>query len=136
MRKDSLSLDSNRFLRFLLAGAINTLFGFFVYAVAILARAPVWLALLIAVIAGTAFNFVTTSGYVFRDLSLGRVPVFVLCYLLVYGVNLALLDWLVAWLGGEILTQAVLAFPMAVLSYTLMARLVFTTVRKEPKCDP
>jgi hypothetical protein len=50
------------------------------------------------------------------------------CYLAVYGINLALIEALQAWLGGKILTQAILAFPMAILSYFLMSRLVFAKV--------
>lgn len=40
------SLRSNWFLRFLVAGALNTLLGLTVYSAAILLRAPVWLALI------------------------------------------------------------------------------------------
>lgn len=120
------SPSSNTFVRFLIAGGINTLFGFMVYAAAIGFAAPAWLALLIGNIAGIAFNFFTTGGYVFRQLSASRLPRFVLCYLLTYVANLALLQLLVAWTGSKLLSQLALTLPVAVLSYTLMARIVFT----------
>lgn len=121
-----LSPSSNTFVRFLIAGGINALFGFMVYAAAIGLAAAAWLALLIGNIAGIAFNFFTTGGYVFRQLSASRLPRFVLCYLLVYVANLALLQLLVAWTGSKLLSQLALTLPVAVLSYTLMARIVFT----------
>jgi putative flippase GtrA len=119
------SLRLNRFLRFLVAGTLNTLLGFAVYSAAILSGAPIWLALMIGLVAGVAFNFVSTGGYVFRDTALVRLPRFVFCYLLVYGVNLQLLGWLSGWIRGDLLPQAILSFPMAAFSYLLMARIVF-----------
>ena len=59
-------------LRFIVAGAINTLFGFAVYSAAVLAGLPVWSALLVGNVAGVGFNFVTIGGYVFGVL--GRLP--------------------------------------------------------------
>lgn|GEM_PF-1442613 len=120
------SLRENRFMRFLIAGGMNTLFGFAIYSASILAGSTVWLALLAGTIAGTIFNFITTGGYVFRDISLTRFPRFVSFYLLVYGVNLGLIELLSIWLRNEILSQSILIFPMALLSYVLMARFVFS----------
>lgn len=117
----------NRFTRFLIAGATNTVFGFAIYAASILAGAPVWMALLIANAAGVGFNFFTTGGYVFRSLLLASFPRFVLAYLVVYVVNLKLIDWLLIWVAGEILAQAILALPMALISYLLMKRMVFSS---------
>lgn len=119
------TLRGNRFLRFLVAGAVNTLFGFLVYSAAILFGAAVWLALLCGLVCGTVFNFLTTGGYAFRDLGLGRVPRFVLCYLLIYLLNLRLIEWLSLWVGNPILAQGILTPPVAVLAYVLMARFVF-----------
>ena len=119
------SLRLSRFLRFLVAGTFNTLLGFSVYSAAILSGTPIWLALMIGLVAGVAFNFVSTGGYVFRDTALVRLPRFVFCYLLVYGVNLQLLGWLSGWIKGDFLPQAILSFPMAAFSYLLMARIVF-----------
>lgn len=118
-------LRAFRFLRFLVAGAVNTLFGFAVYTVAILLHAPTWASLLIGTVAGIAFNFLTVGGYVFRQLSARRLPRFIGAYLLVYAVNLALIDWLSGLVDGKIVAQLVLVGPMALLSYVLMAYFVF-----------
>ena len=129
-------LRGNRFLRFIVAGAINTLFGFLVYSVALLSGGAVWLALLLGLVSGTIFNFFSTGGYVFRDLRLARVPRFVVCYLLVYGVNLKLIDWLSLWVGNPILAQGILTLPIALLAYVVMARFVFLPAsRSAPQRD-
>ena len=125
------SLRSARFLRFLVAGGINTLFGFTVYSAAIVLGAPVWAALMISLVAGIVFNFFSTGWYVFRDLALSRWPRFVLCYLATYGVNLQLIEWLSGWIDNDILAQAILAFPMAIFTYVLMVRIAFGNRRLE-----
>lgn len=119
-------LQQSTFLRFLVAGGVNTLFGYAVYSAAILADAPAWVALLIGMLAGTVFNFFTTGGYAFRQLSIGRYPRFVLCYLFVYGVNLVLFEVLSRYIADKLVVQALLLVPLALLSYFIMARLVFT----------
>ena len=130
------SLRSNRFLRFLVAGCLNTLFGFAVYSAAIVAGAPVWVALMVSLVAGIFFNFFSTGRYVFRDLALSRLPRFVLCYLAAYGVNLQLIGWVLKWIDGQILAQAVLAFPMAIFTYLLMVRIAFVSrPRKNEQSD-
>lgn len=129
-------LHANRFMRFLVAGGINTLFGFAVYSVAILLGAAVWLALLIGMVAGTIFNFFTVGQYVFRQLSVMKFPAFIVCYLTVYGVNLGLIEFVSQWSGEKILAQFILAFPMAALSYFLMVFFVFperSAVNPPPK---
>lgn len=129
-------LRGNRFLRFIVAGAINTLFGFLVYSVALLAGGAVWLALLLGLVSGTIFNFFSTGGYVFRDLRLARVPRFVVCYLLVYAVNLQLIDWLSLWVGNPIVAQGILTVPVALLAYVVMSRFVFLPApRSAPQRD-
>lgn len=123
----------NRFMRFLVAGGVNTIFGFAVYSICIVAGMAVWLALLAGMLSGTVFNFFTTGGYVFRELSLARFPRFVICYLLVYGINLMLIELISTWLSSKILSQAIITFPLALLSYFLMARFVFYRSDNLPK---
>ena len=112
--------------RFIVAGAANTAFGFAVYAGAVLARAPVWGALMAGVVAGLAFNYVTIGGYAFRQLSRRNFPWFALCYGTVYLVNLGLIELLSRKGLGVIQAQALVTVPLAVLSYLMMRFLVFT----------
>ena len=112
-------------MRFMIGGAVNTLFGFVVYSVTILAGAAVWLALLAGIFTGVAFNFVTTGGYVFKDLSLERFPRFLGAYLMIYLANLGLITVLSKWVSDVIVAQAIVTLPIAMGSYFLMARYVF-----------
>jgi len=118
-------LRSARLLRFLVAGGVNTLFGFAIYSAAIVLGAQVWVALLTGLAAGIIFNFFSTGWYVFRDLAISRWPRFVLCYLATYGLNLQLIEWLTGWIANPILSQAILSLPMAVFTYFLMEQIVF-----------
>lgn len=122
-----LKLPTSPFVRFLIAGGVNTLFGLLVYSIAVTAGLFVWQALLAGILAGVGFNFVTTGGYVFRDLTPTRFLRFAIVYLLVYLVNLALVMFLSRWIDSAIWIQVILTIPMALGSYFLMSRFVFNT---------
>jgi len=116
--------------RFIVAGAANTVFGFAVYAGAVLARAPVWAALMAGVVAGLVFNYLTIGGYAFRQLSRRNFPWFALCYATVYLVNLGLIELLSHKGLGVIQAQALVTVPLAVFSYLMMRFLVFASSQK------
>lgn len=118
------------FIRFLIAGGFNSLFGWLVYSAAILLGAPPWLALIIGIVMGIGFNFVTLGGYAFRDMTLARLPRFVLTYGFIYVVNLVCLTLLQRWIEQPILGQLVLTPLMAMVSYVVLSRMVFTRRRE------
>ena len=118
-------LLAKRFVRYLVMGGLNTLFGFVIYGAFVFLNMPTWAALLGGNLAGIVFNFFTMGGIVFKDLSIYRMPLFVLCYLVVYLINLESIAWMTPITGGRVTAQAVLALPMAVFSYLLLANLVF-----------
>jgi len=115
--------------RFFLAGAFNTAFGLVAYAFFVWLGAPLWLALVLAMLAGIACNFLTLGGYAFRDLSLAHLPRFVACYAASYLVNLTALHLLEPLVAGAIMRQVLLTPPMAVFSYLCLSRLVFKGTR-------
>ncbi|MGE8363278.1 MULTISPECIES: GtrA family protein [unclassified Cupriavidus] len=125
MRLSNLS-RLGRFPRFLAVGVLNTLFGLLVYSVCILLKCPTWVALIGGNIAGIAFNFITTGGLVFADLSRKRIPRFVFAYIGLYFLNLGLSHEITPMVGGPILSQTLLAPPLACISFLLMSRFVFT----------
>jgi len=125
--------DIGVFLRFLIAGSFNTLFGLAAYSLLILAQAPPWLALLLGLIAAVLFNFFTISAYAFRDLALKRLPRFILAYAIIYLTNLCCLQGLRTWIAHPILAQLVLTPPMSLLSYALMKGLVFSRKPDTPE---
>jgi putative flippase GtrA len=118
---------NNRYVRFLIAGGFNTLFGWLCYAGLILLGAPPWLALILATLTGITFNFITLGGYAFRSLVLNRFPRFVLAYCIIYTTNLVCLKALSPWVDSPILGQLILTLPLALLSYIIMSKLVFNT---------
>ena len=118
-------LVDRQFLRFLVAGGVNTLFGFGVNIAAMLAGLPVWLAMLVGTVAGVVFNFFTHGGYAFRDMSARRLPRYVLGYAIVYAVGLGAFNVLHCVVPGPIVCQTLLLIPMALLSYLIMSRFVF-----------
>jgi putative flippase GtrA len=112
-------------LRFLLAGGLNTLFGFAVFGALVWTGWPTWACLLVGNLAGTAFNFLTLGGFVFRDLHHRRLPRFVAVYGLIYLLNLGLLTVADHMAIDRLIAQFCLLIPMAAMSYVLMSRLVF-----------
>jgi putative flippase GtrA len=120
-----MSFVVGRGVRFVVAGAFNTVFGLLVYSASVFWGAPIWLALIIGIICGIAFNFVTIAGYAFGALSLSRLPRFVSVYVVIYIVNLLGINYLVSEFYDSMRAQAILTIPMALLSYFLMTYWVF-----------
>jgi len=129
-------LNESQPLRFLLAGVVNTLWGFATYSLCIIAGATVWVSLLAGILSGMAFNFLTTGGYVFRDLTLKRLPKFIAFYLLVFTVNLQSINFLSTWVSNSIQAQAIITPPLAVFSYLLLGRFVFAPAGTPADVEP
>lgn len=96
---------------------------------AIVSGLVVWQALLAGILVGVIFNFFTTGGYVFRDLTATRFFRFVVAYLFVYMVNLGAVMLLSLWIDSVIWIQTILSIPVALGSYLLMSRFVFKSSR-------
>jgi putative flippase GtrA len=113
-------------VRFGLAGALNTAFGFGVYSVLVLAGSPVSVALLIATVTGVFFNFLTFGALAFRRLQARRLPRFLAVYGAIYLFNLALLEGLRAGTGwGPIAAQLACILVVAPSAYVLLKASVF-----------
>lgn len=114
-----------RFLRFLVVGAINTLFGYAMFALLYLATGMHNVAVVAATALGIVFNFFTTGRIVFGNRSWRRFLPFVAAYGFALGLNLVVLNLLL--LGGvtPLVGQAI-CLPVVVISaYLVNARLVF-----------
>lgn len=120
----SIILQSN-FLRFLLVGGLNTLFGFSVYALLALTEVSTWIILLISNFIGMIFNFFTTGGLVFFDVSILRMPRFITCYISIYLIYLSLINWLEPIFESRITAMALIVLPVTVLSYLILKFFVF-----------
>jgi putative flippase GtrA len=80
------------FLRFGVAGIVNTAFGFGAYSALVLLGMPVSVSLLVATVTGIFFNFLTFGAFAFRQRDIRRLPRFLMAYGGMYLVNLALLE--------------------------------------------
>lgn len=115
-----------RLLRFLVVGAINTLFSYLVYAILVLLGIHYSIATLLSTILGVIFNFFTTGRIVFRSMDNKRFIMFALVYTFTYFVNVLLLRWLVDGLNmDKLLAGALVTLPVALLSYLLNSLFTF-----------
>lgn len=126
-----------RLLRFLVVGAVNTIFSYIVYAILILVGTHYSLATLISTVLGVIFNFFTTGRIVFRNMDNKRFISFIFVYAITYLVNILLLRWLIDGLTMEkLLAGALVTLPVALLSYFLNAKLTFKDTLSTPLTDP
>ena len=98
------SLD-RRFIGFLVAGGINTLFGYSVYGAQVLMGIAPHVAVTVSTLAGILFNFLTTSA-VFRSRDLRRLPRFLIVYSFMLSLNILLLELAMRAGLGPLLAQA------------------------------
>lgn len=114
-------------VRFGIAGALNTAFGFGVYSGLVLLGIVPAAALLVATVAGVFFNFLTFGGFAFRRLEARRLPRFLLAYGAIYLFNLALLEGVRrATALGPITAQLACLAVVAPAAYLLLRAKVFT----------
>ena len=124
-------IKKHKFARFLLVGAINTLFGYFLYGSLILIGLNYKYAVLLATIIGVLFNFQTTGKLVFGSKNNKLIFRFVLVYVVTFLLNVEALRIVDAIdIGIEqktkmLIAGAILLLPMAVLSFVLMKLFVF-----------
>lgn len=115
-----------KFIRFLLIGGINTMFGYSIFALGIFIGLHYSLATLFSIVLGICFNFLTTGKIVFNNNKNHLIFRFAFVYGISYGVNVFFL-YIFNSLGvNNYLGGAILIFPVAVLSFTLQRFFVFS----------
>lgn len=116
--------ELRRFVRFLGVGALNTAFGYLLFAGFVFLGLASGLALGLATAIGVVFNYLTTGRLVFANRDHRRLS----RYLGVYAIQF-LLNWsalrVLEQSMSPLLAQLILVGPMAVLSYLMMAKAVF-----------
>jgi putative flippase GtrA len=118
-----------QFLRFLFVGALNTAFGYGVFAALVLSGMAPAPALVATYVVGILFNFFTTRRLVFGHAgSPSTFLRFVAAYGVIYLFNAALFE-LVGMAGiGPLLGQALCLPVVAVFSFLLFKLHVFRTI--------
>lgn len=117
-------LAEHRFLRFLIVGGLNTLFGYGLFYLS-LAIMPTFSALAVSTALAVLFNFMTTGSYVFGSRDPRRLLGFCSVYAVVFiynAIGLAALQGLTVGprVGGILLLPGAV-----VISYLLNRRYVF-----------
>jgi putative flippase GtrA len=112
-------------LRFLIVGALNTAVGYALFATFILLGFHYALATLFAVSLGVLFNFRTIGILVFRDSDPSKIYRFALVYAVVYGLNVGLLRIAAIYELDMLIAGALIAPPIALVSFALHRVFVF-----------
>jgi putative flippase GtrA len=118
-------LLQNRFLRFLIAGGVNTAFGYALFLILLRLSGSAFFALTFGTILGVLFNFMTTGSFVFRAMERHRLWRFFAVYGLVYIYNAIGLALLQARGISPALAGLVLLPGAVALSYLLNRSFVF-----------
>ncbi len=119
---------NNQFLRFLLVGGINTVFGYCMYALFTFMGLHYSIAMLLAQISGVIFNFYTTGRIVFNNSDARLFIRFFCVYITIYMVNVLLLGAFEQASYNMYIAGALLILPNALLSFFLNKILVFPKV--------
>ena len=111
-------------LRYLVAGAINTLFGYGLYAALLWLGLERYSAQAIGYVIGTAFNYVTYSRGVFRDAAPAKLR-FAMSYAVNYLISLGGLIVVSRFVANAYLAGAVTTMAVVVVNYLVLKKLVF-----------
>jgi putative flippase GtrA len=114
-----------RFVRFLLVGFLNTLFGYGCFAAFLYIGLHYSVALFLGTIISVLFNFKTTGYFVFKSKDNRAVFHFFAVYAVVFFVNLVSLRIFSSFDVDPYYSGAVLILPMAALAYLLNKTFVF-----------
>lgn len=118
-----------KFIRFLIVGGLNTLFGYFMFALFIFLNFHYSIASLSATILGILFNFKTTGRLVFGNRDNVLIFKFFGVYTIIYFMNIAILKVFSIYKVDMYLAGALLLLPTAVLSFMLNKKFVFKEQR-------
>ena len=118
-------LNNSLLIRFIIAGIVNTLFGWIIFSLLILLGKSVSISLFFGMTLGILFNYLTIGGYAFRKFSKKIFIKFVASNLFIYFLNLFILKNLEDIISNVIYAQLALIPFLALLSFLIMKKIVF-----------
>ncbi|HAW33356.1 MAG TPA: polysaccharide biosynthesis protein GtrA [Alphaproteobacteria bacterium] len=128
---------SERFVLFLIAGGVNTMFYYGVYALLIWLKTPYPVAVVLATACGVAFNFNTFGRFVFKQFETRLIFRFAGVYAVVASVNIAGIKLLeLCGVSNRYVAGALLTLPAALLGYVLNGTFVFNRPAALPESRP
>jgi putative flippase GtrA len=116
---------NTRIIKFLAVGAINTAFNYGIYVFLIFIGFGYAIATTVSFVIGLIFNFKTQGIFVFNTKSNKPFYLYLISWLGIYFLNLALLGWLIKIGINSYLAGALLVPPIAVLSFVVLKFVVF-----------
>ncbi len=114
-----------KFIRFILVGALNTAFGYSLFALFIYCGIHYSLAVLLSTVIGVLFNFKTIALLVFKNKNNSLIFRFISVYVFTYFLNVALLWVLKQFHFNMYLAGLLLLLPIAFITFLLHNSLVF-----------
>lgn len=121
-------LFESKFLRFLIAGGINTAFSYCCFALLMYLIGVKEIAVTLNLIVAVFFNYNMSSRFVFQNkkMSLKQIAKFYLVYFITYPLNLIHLHITVdVWGWNVYISQFVTLFYMPLINFVLQRKLVF-----------
>lgn len=112
------------FIRYYQAGALNAAFGFGTYAGLVALGLDIYLAQVIAHVAGVAFNYMTYRRHVFRDAAPAKAR-FVASYAVNYLVSLGFLAIFARTVASPYLAGLLAIVATSLVNYFALKHLVF-----------
>ncbi|MEH1839546.1 MAG: GtrA family protein [Nostoc sp.] len=125
-----MNYPSKIFIRFLIVGVINTLFGYLLFSLLILLNFRYEIAVLISTICGVLFNFKTFGILVFKNKNNTLIFKFIGVYTIIYLMQVFLLKKLISYKINVFIAEALILLPLALVSYTLNKTFVFPKSQK------
>ena len=122
-------LWANQFLRFLVVGAVNTAFGYSIFAVLILLHLHYTVAALLSTICGVLFNFKTTGVLVFKNKDNRLIFRFFGVYLITYLLSIGSLRVFEIAGIGSLVAAAIMILPVSFVGFLLMRKFVFKSLK-------
>ncbi|MBU0762684.1 MAG: GtrA family protein [Candidatus Altiarchaeota archaeon] len=121
---------TTQFIRFILVGILNTIFGYTLYAVLIYSGLHYSIAVLAATIIAVLFNFKTYGRLVFKQNNNSKLMSFIAVYTIVYFVNVLGLAYLDSLGVDNYVGGAAMLIPVGVTAYTLNKKFVYNNGKK------
>jgi putative flippase GtrA len=118
-------LLKRRAIRFVLIGAVNTAFSYAIYAFFLYLGLSYLLANLLALMTGILFSFRMQGRFVFKNTENHLLGRFVVTWLLIYCVNILLINLLMGLGLNAYISGALAMFPVTALSYFFQRFYVF-----------
>ena len=114
-----------QFLKYLIVGGGNALFGYSVFVLFVYSGMQYSLAVLFSTLIGVLFNFKSTGTIVFGNKNNRRILRFIAVYCFVYVINVLGIKFLRDYGLNTYVSGAILLFPLAVFSFVLNTLYVF-----------